>query len=297
MNKDIIIPSMKHRPICLIVFKPNKISSETRKEVHDLVMSVLSANEITKKTFDRLSHFTKDERFLYIPMKENTRKFLKYQVENDWLREKPQMVIDPTVGVFDTLAYKSHICIRLLTNNMIQHMDISLAKSIASLLSDYGTAYVLFHDRKPTTDRSQDFEYFLEVLRKTVVTEWQTGRFNDMRVFDKVLEVYNISIRDIVEELDMGVEIMCAPYDIKEYYTRISEIDMVINANSGETKLSEEDGDDIRSELEADKQTLMALIQRTNEMIVYRKVAIETVYFKMDQLVFDKIKQSNNRRL
>jgi len=188
MKQNIVIPSMKHRPICLIVFKPDNITPTTRTDLNELILSSLSGTEISKKTFDRISHFTKDERLLYIPTKENTRKFLKFKVENEALREKPELAIDPAVGLFDVLPFKGHLCIRILTNRILQRLDMELAKTIGNKLSSQGKVYIMFHDRKPTTDRSNDYEHFIEIAHNNIVSEMKTSSNMDARVFDKVFE-------------------------------------------------------------------------------------------------------------
>jgi hypothetical protein len=160
---------------------------------------------------------------------------------------------------------------------------------IAKTLSSNGSAYVFYHDKK-NQNSGNEYEHFIEYSRQLKQSEYTPLNCNGIRVFDKVLQVHSLSIRDIVEELDMGVEVLCAPYDIQEYTERLTELKHQKSEGINNIQLSDDESDIIGEELDNEINILETLIERINEMVVYKKISIDTIYFKMSQSAYNNLK-------
>lgn len=250
---------------------------------------IISGKEISKKIFDRETHFAKDQRFIYVPDMEKTRKYLKVKTEANWLREKEEYKIDPTMGLADILTYKDTVYIRVTTHPSVAHTDFKLAETIATRLSYHGTAFVIYHKRVDSESRSNDIEIFNEIKSGVITTKKSKTQVNKESVFDWVANVYNIVISQVVESMDMAVEIQCAPYDLKEYRERLQMINEDSALNIGDAaniQLSEGDSEDtISAEINQERIEIEALIKHTEKLLT-KNFLLDSVYFKASNSLY-----------
>lgn len=301
-KKPIYLPTVKNKPLVLICFEPG--DTIDRKIIDDYIATaiqqVFNATAVSKQVFDRESHFRLDERLIYVPNIAHTRQFLKCKIDAGWAREKSEAEINPTYFISDVLLYENKFYIKLTLNGAIVHAAPLLAEFISTQLSHHGKCFIMVHKRQPGTERGCDFELFKEVIMGRFSNVYMKYMGSQPSVFDRVYEEYSISIQKVVTEMDFGIELQCAPYDLQEYYQRmrmyeeaadekIAEIQLDDPTETSETSSETPPTNTVGAENSNEIIEIKALIKATEELLLNKSCNVDTFYYKMSLTRFNEI--------